>query len=70
MQKNTGSQHSKVSKTSDGKIMLLSKYAECAIAKTKIYQRARGKQVIRLIRNQNSFEQDTIYEYNFEVYKN
>ena len=70
MQKNTGSENSKVSKTSDGKRMLLSKYAECAIAKTKIYQRARGKQAIRPIRNQNFFEQDTVFEYNFEVYKN
>ena len=30
---NTGSQDSKVSKTSNGKIMLLSMYAQCAIAK-------------------------------------
>ena len=64
---NTGSQDSKVSKTSNGKIMLLSMYAQCAYT---VYQRARVKWAIKPIRNQNPFEQDTIFRYNFELYKN
>lgn len=57
MQRNTESKNPTVSKTADGKAMLL---FQCKMQKLKIFQRIGGQGIVEAIRNQNSFEKGTI----------
>ena len=58
--KNTESKNRRVPRTSIGKLTLLSNCTVYNKKKLKIYQRRRGQGIAKPIRNQKSFEQDTI----------